>query len=45
MAYIGRQTTQGGFIKLDDIQSQFNGVTKTFNLTIQQQEIGKFSLL
>ena len=33
MAYIGRQTTQGGFIKLDDIQSQFNGVTKTFNLT------------
>ena len=32
MAYIGRQTTQGSFIKLDDIQSQFNGVQKTFNL-------------
>ena len=32
MAYIGRQTTQGSFIKLDDIQSQFNGVQKTFDL-------------
>ena len=32
MAYIGRQTTQGSFTKLDDIQSQFNGVQKTFNL-------------
>ena len=32
MAYIGRQTTQGEFIKLDSIQSQFNGVQKTFDL-------------
>ena len=30
MAYIGRQTTQGSFTKLDDIQSQFNGVTENF---------------
>ena len=32
MAYIGRQTTQGDFVKLDSIKSQFNGVTKTFDL-------------
>ena len=33
MAYIGRQLTQGNFIKLDDLQSQFNGTKTTFNLT------------
>jgi len=33
MAYIGRQLTQGNFIKLDDLQSQFNGAKTTFNLT------------
>jgi hypothetical protein len=33
MAYIGRQLTQGNFIKLDDLQSQFNGSKTTFNLT------------
>ena len=33
MAYIGRQLTQGNFIKLDDLQSQFDGEKTTFNLT------------
>ena len=33
MPYIGRQLTQGNFIKLDDLQSQFNGTTTTFSLT------------
>ena len=33
MPYIGRQLTQGNFIKLDDLQSQFNGTKTTFNLT------------
>ncbi len=33
MAYIGRQLTQGNFIKLDDLQSQFDGSKTTFNLT------------
>ena len=33
MAYIGRQLTQGNFIKLDDLQSQFDGSKVTFNLT------------
>ena len=33
MAYIGRQLTQGNFIKLDDLQSQFNGTKTTFSLT------------
>ena len=32
-AYIGRQLTQGNFIKLDDLQSQFNGTKTTFSLT------------
>ena len=32
--HIGRQLTQGNFIKLDDLQSQFNGTKKTtFSLT------------
>ena len=33
MAYIGRQLTQGNFVKLDDLQSQFDGSKTTFNLT------------
>ena len=33
MPYIGRQLTQGNFIKLDDLQSQFNGPKTTFSLT------------
>ena len=32
MAYIGRQQSSGSFIKLDDISSQFNNSTTTFNL-------------
>ena len=34
MAYIGRQQTSSAFLKLDDISSQFNSSTTTFNLTI-----------
>ena len=37
MPYIGRQLTQGNFIKLDDLQSQFNGTTTTFSLTAGSQ--------
>ena len=33
MPYIGRQLTQGNFIKLDDLHSQFDGTKTTFNLT------------
>ena len=33
MPYIGRQLTQGNFIKLDDLTSQFDGSKTTFNLT------------
>lgn len=33
MAYVGRQPLAGEVIILDDIQSQFNGVLTTFNLT------------
>ena len=32
MAYIGRQQTSSTFLKLDDIGSQFNNSTTTFNL-------------
>lgn len=32
MAYIGRDLQRGNYLKLDDLQSQFNGVTKTFDL-------------
>jgi len=32
MAYLGRQLTSGNYLKLDDISSQFNGSTKTFDL-------------
>ena len=34
MAYIGRQQTSSTFLKLDDISSQFNSSTTTFNLTL-----------
>lgn len=34
MAYIGRQQESGTFIKLDSIESQFDGTTVTFNLTV-----------
>jgi len=34
MAYIGRQQTSSAFLKLDDISSQFNSSTTTFNLTL-----------
>ena len=33
MAYLGRQLSSGNYLKLDDISSQFNGSTTTFNLT------------
>ena len=33
MAYLGRELTSGNYLKLDDISSQFNGSTTTFNLT------------
>lgn len=33
MSYLGRQLTSGNYLKLDDLQPQFNGSTKTFNLT------------
>ena len=34
MAYIGRQQSSSTFLKLDDISSQFNTSTTTFNLTL-----------
>ena len=34
MAYIGRQLSSGAFIKLDDISSQFDNSTTTFNLEV-----------
>ena len=37
MAYIGRQQTSSAFLKLDDISSQFNASTSTFNLTLGGQ--------
>jgi hypothetical protein len=37
MALIGRQLTSGNYLKLDDISSQFNSSTKTFNLTTAGQ--------
>jgi len=33
MGYLGRQLSSGNYLKLDDISSQFNGSTTTFNLT------------
>ena len=37
MALIGRQQSSGAFLKLDDISSQFDGSTTTFNLTLGGQ--------
>ena len=37
MAYIGRQQTSSTFLKLDNISSQFNSSTTTFNLTLGGQ--------
>ena len=37
MGLIGRQQSSGAFLKLDDIASQFDGSTKTFNLTLGGQ--------
>ena len=33
MAYLGRALSNGNYLKLDDISSQFNGTDTTFNLT------------
>lgn len=33
MSYKGRALTAGNYLKLDSIQSQFNGTKTTFNLT------------
>ena len=33
MAYLGRGLDRGNYLKLDDISSQFDGLTTTFNLT------------
>ena len=35
--YLGRQLTSGNYLKLDDISSQFNSSTITFNLTTAGQ--------
>ena len=37
MGLIGRQQSSGAFLKLDDISSQFDGSTSTFNLTVGGQ--------
>ena len=37
MALIGRQQSSGAFLKLDDIASQFDDSTTTFNLTLGGQ--------
>ena len=37
MAYIGRQQPSGAFLKLDDISSQFDNSTTTFNLKVGAQ--------
>ena len=37
MGLIGRQPSSGAFLKLDDIASQFDGSTSTFNLTLGGQ--------
>ena len=43
MPYIGRQLTQGNFIKLDDLQSQFNGTKTTFSLTTGNKSYSRIS--
>ena len=37
MAYIGRQQPSGAFLKLDDISSQFDNSSTTFNLKVGNQ--------
>ena len=37
MGLIGRQQSSGALLKLDDIASQFDGSTSTFNLTLGGQ--------
>lgn len=37
MAYIGQSPQVGNFVKLDDISTQFNGNTSTFNTTVSGQ--------
>jgi len=37
MGLIGRQESTGAFLKLDDISTQFNDSTTTFNLTLGGQ--------
>lgn len=37
MAYLGRAPQVGNFVKLDDISTQFNGTTSTFNTTVSGQ--------
>ena len=37
MAYLGRSLSNGNYLKLDDISSQFNGTDTTFNLTAGSQ--------
>ena len=37
MAYIGRQQTSSTFLKLDDISSQFDNSSTTFNLKVGNQ--------
>ena len=37
MGLIGRQPSSGAFLKLDDIASQFDGSTSTFNLSLGGQ--------
>ena len=39
MAYIGRQQSSSTFLKLDDISSQFNTSTTTYNLTLGGEAI------
>ena len=34
MAYLGNRPQNGNFVKIDDISSQFNGSTQTFNVTV-----------
>ena len=34
MAYIGQRPQVGNFVKIDDISSQFNGSTSTFNTLV-----------
>ena len=37
MAYLGRSPVAGNFVKLDNISTQFDGNTSTFNTTVSSQ--------